>query len=109
MVHEAQCDECGVEELQRSFDCRHLRPKKRFLKWRTLAGVCELRCEGYRIRSKAQRVHDLFRKRIDFAPSQPLPAFQVVFDLVDNAVNNLACSKTASEVVRRLAFGNYRV
>jgi hypothetical protein len=31
MVHEAQCDECGVEELLRSFDCRHMRPKKRFL------------------------------------------------------------------------------
>jgi hypothetical protein len=31
MVHQAQCDECGVEALRRSFDCRHMRPKKRFL------------------------------------------------------------------------------
>jgi len=31
MVHEAQCDECGVEELRRSFDCRHMCLKKRFL------------------------------------------------------------------------------
>jgi hypothetical protein len=31
MIHQAQCDECGVEELLRSFDCRHMRPQKRFL------------------------------------------------------------------------------
>jgi hypothetical protein len=31
MVHQAQCDECGVEELLSSFDCRHMRPQKRFL------------------------------------------------------------------------------
>jgi hypothetical protein len=31
MIHQAQCDECGVEELLRRFDCRHMRPQKRFL------------------------------------------------------------------------------
>ena len=31
MVHQAQCDECGIEELLRSFDCRHMRPEKRFI------------------------------------------------------------------------------
>jgi hypothetical protein len=31
MIHQAQCDECGVEELQGSFDCCHMRPQKRFV------------------------------------------------------------------------------
>jgi hypothetical protein len=30
MIHQAQCDECGIEQLLRSFDCRHMRPQKRF-------------------------------------------------------------------------------
>jgi hypothetical protein len=31
MVNPAQCDECGIEALQHRFDCRHMRPQKRFL------------------------------------------------------------------------------
>jgi hypothetical protein len=31
MVHQAQCDECGIEGLLRGFDCRHMRPQKRFV------------------------------------------------------------------------------
>jgi hypothetical protein len=31
MVNPAQCDECGIEALQRRLDCRHMRPQKRFL------------------------------------------------------------------------------
>ena len=31
MVNPAQCDECGIEALQRRFDCRHMRPQKHFL------------------------------------------------------------------------------
>ena len=31
MVHQAQCDESGVEELLRSFDCRHMRSKKQYI------------------------------------------------------------------------------
>lgn len=30
MIHQAQCDECGIGVLLRSFDCRHMRPEKRF-------------------------------------------------------------------------------
>jgi hypothetical protein len=31
MVHEVQCDECSIEALRKSFDCRHMSPKKRFV------------------------------------------------------------------------------
>jgi len=31
MVHEVQCDECMIETLRESFDCRHMSPKKRFV------------------------------------------------------------------------------
>jgi hypothetical protein len=31
MVNPAQCDECRIEALQHRFDCRHMRPQKRFL------------------------------------------------------------------------------
>jgi len=31
MVHEVQCDECAIETLRESFDCRHMSPKKRFV------------------------------------------------------------------------------
>jgi hypothetical protein len=31
MIHQAQCNECGIEQLLGSFDCRHMRPEKRFI------------------------------------------------------------------------------
>jgi hypothetical protein len=31
MVHEVQCDECSIETLRKSFDCRYMSPKKRFV------------------------------------------------------------------------------